>query len=153
MVYNGFYAYFGRKQTKKTSFKDLLDLGSAGHQRSSSESQSGASPLRNQQAGENDAPNSDRGKRMAWIYLIRVIDRMDSSARENLSTRETVDNQDDTPSAVRMTEGQYRKFVEEVNRSMIVLKKITVYTKNIVDWALETSGMCDGTYHIYSKVL
>ena len=87
------------------------------------------------------------------IYLIRLIDRMDSSARENLSTRETVENQDDTPSSIRMSEAQYRKFVEEVNKSMVVLKKITVYTKNIVDWGLDTSSLCDGTYHIYSKCL
>lgn len=121
-----------------------MDSTPAGHHRSPSASQSGSSPMRNQLTGENEALNSEGGKEMMKIYVIRLIDRIDSGTRENLSTRETVDNQDDTPSAIRMSEGQYRKFVEEVNKGMVVLKKIMTYTKNIFDWALETRALCDG---------
>lgn len=71
-----------------------------------------------------------------------------------MTTRDTLENIEDTPtSAVRMSEPEYRKFVEEVNKSMTVLKKIIMYTQQIVNWALETTSVWNGNSILLLVVL
>lgn len=47
---------------------------------------------------------------------------------------------------MRMNEKDYRKFVKEVNKSLIVLKKVIMQTKDIINRRLETNSVCDGKY-------
>lgn len=43
-----------------------------------------------------------------------------------------------------MNEEERLKVLDEAKKSMIVLKKVILYSKSIADWALDLTSVCEG---------